>query len=170
MVVYVVNKKGEPLMPTTRFRHVKMLLKEKKAVPISNNPFIIKLKYKTTDIVQSLTCGMDVGRENIGIGVSNEKGECIFLCNVKTDNKQVTRHMKERKAHRAERRHYKRQRKQRKALATNNQIKNGDNNVLHSKKECKSIDISYPKMDEHITHKVIKGKEAKFANRKKKEG
>jgi hypothetical protein len=104
------------------------------------------------------------------MGVSNEKGECVFLCNVKTDNKQVTRHMKERKAHRAERRHHKRQRKQRKALATNNQIKNGDNNVLRSKKECKSINVSYPRMEEHITHKVIKGKEARFANRKKKKG
>jgi hypothetical protein len=157
-MVYVLNKEGKPLMPTTRYARVRILLKEKKAVPVNNNPFTIRLKYETPDIVQSLTCGIDVGRENIGIGVSNEKGECAFLCNVKTDNKQVTIHMKERKAHRAEHRHHKRQRKQRKALATNNQIKNGDNDILRSKKECKSVNISYPKMDEHIAHKVIKGK------------
>jgi hypothetical protein len=113
---------------------------------------------------------MDVGRQNIGIGVSNEKGECVFLCNVKTDNKQVTRHMKERKAHRMERRQHHRQKKQRKALATNNQIKNGNDNILRSKKDCKSINVSYPKMEKYHTHKVIKGKEARFANRKVMKG
>ena len=45
-LVYVVNKKGKPLMPTIRFDKVKKLLKSGKAVPICNNPFTIRLKYK----------------------------------------------------------------------------------------------------------------------------
>ena len=43
--VYVVDKKGRPLMPTIRFGHVRKLLKECKAVPISHSPFTIRLKY-----------------------------------------------------------------------------------------------------------------------------
>jgi hypothetical protein len=170
MLVYVLSKKGKPLMPTNRFCHIKKLLKNGKAVPVCNNPFTIKLKYETPDIVQPLTCGIDVGRENIGIGVSNEEGECVFLCNVKTNNKQVKQNMMKRKAHRQSRRHNHRQKKQRKALSSNNQIKNGNKDTLRSKKDCLSKEISYPRMEESITHKVIKGKEAKFANRKVKKG
>ena len=44
-MVYIVNKKGNPLMPTTRYGKVKRLLKSGKAVVINNNPFTIKLKY-----------------------------------------------------------------------------------------------------------------------------
>lgn len=35
-------------------------------------------------ITQPLTLGIDTGRENIGLGVSNEKGECLYLANVLT--------------------------------------------------------------------------------------
>lgn len=53
-VVNVVDKKGKPLAPTTRFGHVKKLLKSGKAVPICNAPFTIKLKYDTLEIIQGL--------------------------------------------------------------------------------------------------------------------
>ena len=49
-MVYVVNKKGKPLMPTTRYGKVKRLLKSGKAVVINNNPFTIRLKYDTTEL------------------------------------------------------------------------------------------------------------------------
>ena len=77
-MVYVISKSGKPLMPTERYSHVRKLLKNKLAVPICNNPFTIKLKYDTSGVVQSLTLGIDVGRENIGLGVSDEKGNCLF--------------------------------------------------------------------------------------------
>lgn len=77
-MIYIVNKYNKPLMPTNRHSHIRKLLKQGKAVVINTKPFIIKLKYETSDITQNLYCGIDTGRENIGIGVSNEKGECLF--------------------------------------------------------------------------------------------
>ena len=169
-MVYVVSKSGKPLMPTERYGHVRKLLKAKLAVPISNNPFTIKLKYDTSEIVQPLTLGIDVGRQNIGLGVSNEKGDCLFRANVETKNKSIKKAMSERKVHRQERRRHKRQRKQRKALRLNQTIKNGKDTILRNKKPCKQVDISYPGMEKSIPNKVIKGKEAKFNNRRRPEG
>lgn len=170
MIVYVLNKKGKPLMPTTRCGHVRKLLKSGKAVAINNNPFTIRLKYETPDIIQPLTLGIDTGRENIGLGVSNNKGDCFYLAEVVTKNKSITKNMSERKEHRNSRRRNKRIKKQRQAIKNNVTIQNGNDNILRSTKECKSKDISYTGMKKHITHKVIKGKEAKFNNRKREEG
>ena len=169
-VVYVLNKKGKPLMPTTRFKHVRLLLKEKKAVPVNNNPFTIRLKYETPDIIQPLTLGIDPGRENIGLAVSNKNNTCLFSCKVQTNNKQVTKNMQERKVHRQERRRHRRQRLQRKALRDGNQLKQGTDDTLRNQKPCKSVKISYPGMKESLTCKVIKGKEARFNNRKVPKG
>ena len=169
-MVYVLNKNGKPLMPTDRYRHVKLLLRQGKAIPICNNPFTIRLKYDTPDVVQPLTLGIDVGRENIGLGVSNEKGDCLFQAIVQTNNKSVTKNMSERKIHRQARRKHKRQKKQRKALRLNQSIKNGNDSILRNKKPCKEVSISYPGMVEAIPNKVIKGKEAKFNNRVRPEG
>lgn len=169
-IIYVLNKKGKPLMPTTRCGKVRRLLKEGKAVAVNNNPFTIRLKYETPDIVQSLTVGIDTGRETIGEGVSDEEGKCYFLCITETHNKSIKKQMQDRASHRHSRRHYARQKKQRKALRENNSLKNGEDAVLRSKKSCKSISISYPGMDESITSKVIRGKEAQFNNRVRPEG
>ena len=169
-MVYVISKSGKPLMPTDRYGHVKYLLKNKLAVPICNNPFTIKLKYDTPEVTQPLTMGIDVGRENIGLGVSDEKGNCLFRANVQTNNKSVTKNMLERKVYRQVRRRNNRIRKQRKALRLNQTIKNGEDTILRNKKACKQVNISYPGMEVSISHKVIKGKEAKFNNRKRKDG
>ena len=166
-IVYVLNKKGKPLMPTTRCGRVHKLLKAGLAVPVNNNPFTIRLKYETPNIVQFLTVGIDTGRENIGEGVSDEEGNCCFLCETETHNKSIKKKISERAEHRHARRHHARQKKQRKALKNNNAIKNGDDDVLRSKKACKSVSVSYPGMDESITSKVIRGKEARFNNRKR---
>ena len=56
-------------MPTTRCGKINRLLKSGKAVVVNNKPFTIRLKYDTPNITQALYCGIDVGRENIGIGV-----------------------------------------------------------------------------------------------------
>lgn len=48
--VYVLNKDGKPLMPTTRCGHIRHLLKEKKARVVRTNPFTIKLVYETDDV------------------------------------------------------------------------------------------------------------------------
>ena len=41
--VYVLNKDGKPLMPTTRCGHVRRLLKEQKAQVVTSKPFTIQL-------------------------------------------------------------------------------------------------------------------------------
>lgn len=168
--IYVLNKKGKPLMPTKRQSHVRKLLKAKKAVVVNGNPFTIRLKYETSDVTQALYGGMDTGRENIGEGVSLENGECVFLCETETKNKSIKVKMDERRAHRSERRRHRRQRRQRKALSANNVLKNGNDATLRNKKNCKSVKVAYPGMGETIENKVIRGKEAKFNNRKRSEG
>ena len=166
-MVYVISKSGKPLMPTRRHGKVRRLLKSGLAVPISNMPFTIRLKYETTEYTQDLWLGIDPGRENIGFGVSKENGECVFLAELKTNNKSVKKNMDNRRSYRHQRRHYHRLRKQRKALRDNTSFVNGENNTLRNK-PCKSRNISYPRMEKSITCKVISGAEAQFSNRKKR--
>ena len=168
--IYIVDKHNRPLMPTTRHSHVRKLLKSGKAVAISNSPFVVKLKYDTDNIVQPLYCGIDTGRENIGVGVSKQDGECIYLSHLQTNNKTIKQKMEERRMHRQERRLHSRQRKQRKALRNGQQFSSENETLLRNRKIVKSVLIRYPGMEEYVEHKVIKGKEAKFANRKKYEG
>ena len=169
-IVYVVNRKGKPLMPTTRCGHVAKLLKSGKAVPICNEPFTIKLKYDTLDAVQPLYLGIDTGRENIGAGVSSEKGDCLYLGELKTHNKSVHQKMEERASYRSERRRHDRQSKQRKAVHDKSEIQKGEDEICRSKKPCKAVKIKYPGADEPVCHKIIRGKEGKFNNRGRDDG
>ena len=165
-IVYVLDKNGKPLMPTTRYCHVKKLLKSGKAVCINNNPFTIRLKYNIKDPkIQELFLKLDTGRENIGIAVTNEN-TCYFRANFEINNKSVTKNMSERRQYRNERRRHRCIRKQRRSIRTGNQFKAGNNDILRSKKKCFSKNINYPKMEEGINCKVCKGKESRFANRK----
>ena len=56
--VYVLNKDGKPLMPTTRGGHVRHLLKEQKARVVRAKPFTIQLLYESNDVVQPLYLGI----------------------------------------------------------------------------------------------------------------
>ncbi len=76
MKVYVVNKYGRPLMPTTP-RKARLLLKEEKAKVYSRDPFTIQLIYGSSGYVQAGTLGIDAGYQNIGYSVVNEKEELI---------------------------------------------------------------------------------------------
>lgn len=167
--VYVLNKHGKPLMPTTRFGHVRRLLKKGKAVAVSNNPFVIRLKYDSTHYTQLVYEGLDPGRENIGDAASLEDGKNIYLANVITHNKSIKKQMQDRAGYRRERRRHHRQNKQRRAIHDGNTVQNGNNDTLRTKHQCKSVEISYPAAEGSVTHKVIRGKEGKFGNRKRSE-
>ena len=169
-IVYVLNKRGEPLMSTTRCGHVRKLLKEGKAVAVSNCPFTIRLKYATPDITQNVYYGIDTGRENVGAGASDEVGNCLHMSRLKTNNKTIKKNMQDRARCRKERKRHKRIKKQRKAICNKTTIQKGKDDVLRTKKTCKSKEISYPGMEEAITHKVIQGAEAQFNNRTRKDG
>lgn len=169
-IVMVLNHKGEPLMPTTRCKHVRELLTNGLAVPVSTIPFIIKLKYDANNIKQDIWFGEDSGRENIGGAASDEAGNCLLMVQAKTNNKTIKTKMKNRAQQRRERKHHKRIKKQRKAIRNGTAIKKGKDDVLRTKKTCKSVNISYPGMEKSTTHKVIKGAEAQFNNRAREEG
>ena len=64
--VYVLDKNKNPLMPTTRFGHVRILLKQNKARVVSNKPFTIQLLYDGEFETQDVIFGIDCGRTNIG--------------------------------------------------------------------------------------------------------
>ena len=156
MSVYVLNKHGKALMPTKRYGHIRHLLNHGKAVVVNQKPFTIKLKYDSADETQPLTLGIDPGRTNIGVSVVTTDGECVFSANAETNNKDVPKHMAERKAHRMASRRGERLRRQRRAK---------HNGTCFVEKQR-----TLPGCNEPITCKVITNTEARFNNRKRPKG
>lgn len=73
-MVYVLNKNGEPLMPTNRYGKVRRLLKSKLAKVIQVNPFFqIQLLYDSKEFVQKATLKIDSGYTYIGVSAVNLK-------------------------------------------------------------------------------------------------
>lgn len=167
--VCIVWKDRKPLMPTYRFGHVRKLLRDGKAVPIKSEPFTIRLKYDTPGIVQALYGGIDSGRQNVGYAASEEDGRGDYLSDLRTNNKSIKKKMADRAGFRRERRRHHRENKQRKAMRDDTTLQKGDDDVVRSKKACKSFKISYPGGEEPVTHKVIRGKEGRFNNRRRDE-
>lgn len=95
--VYVLNKDGKPLMPTTRGGHVRHLLKEQKARVVRAKPFTIQLLYETDDAVQLLYLGIDPGRTNIGVAVVKANGTAVFTAHLESRNKEILKLMQDRK-------------------------------------------------------------------------
>lgn len=76
MKVFVINKYGKPLMPTTP-RKARLLLKEKKAKIHKRVPFTIQLNYDSTGYTQEVNLGIDAGYKNIGFSATTDKEELI---------------------------------------------------------------------------------------------
>jgi len=76
MKVYVINKHGRPLMPTTP-RKARLLLKEGKAKIAGREPFTIQLIYGFSGYTQPVTLGIDSGYQHIGFSAITEKEELI---------------------------------------------------------------------------------------------
>jgi 5-methylcytosine-specific restriction endonuclease McrA len=74
-MVYVLDKHGNPLMPTTRHRHVRHLLRDGLAVVVDYNIFTIQLTYDTTSHTQPFTLGVDCGAKHVGLSATNERIE-----------------------------------------------------------------------------------------------
>ena len=75
MLVYVISKDGQPLMPISRCGKVRRLLKSKRAKVIKRCPFTIKLLFEPeNDFVGECYCGVDTGSKHVGIAVvSNDR-------------------------------------------------------------------------------------------------
>ena len=76
MVVYVLNKEGKALMPTTP-RKARLLLKKGKAKVIRVKPFTIQLIFGSSGYKQDIILGVDSGYLNVGFSATTEKKELI---------------------------------------------------------------------------------------------
>ena len=86
--VYVLNKDGNPLMPTQRYGWVRRALKNGKAVVKQRLPFTIQLTYEPeTHEVQPVCLGIDPGRTNIGLAGMRDDGTCQKQGNSETYGK-----------------------------------------------------------------------------------
>jgi len=74
--VYVLNLRGNPLMPCNP-RKAKKLLREGKATVIKRFPFTVQLLVPTGEAKQKVTLGIDSGFENIGFSAVSETKEVI---------------------------------------------------------------------------------------------
>lgn len=157
-VVYVLDKNKNPLMPTTRFGHVRKLLNEKRAKAVSTKPFVIQLLYDSTKYIQPLYGGTDPGRTNIGEAVVNEKGKVVFSADVISRNKEIPKLMSDRARHRRASRYGERQRRKRRAK------KNGTTTTFPEGRKLPRYKTGV------LGLKDIINTEAKFANRKRPVG
>ena len=72
-MVYVLNKEGNPLMPTERLGRVRCLLKEHKAIIVQYHPFTIKLTYDCPNRTQDVSLGVDAGSKHVGLSATTKK-------------------------------------------------------------------------------------------------
>ena len=100
-IVYVLNMRGKPLMPTS-FRKAKLLVKQGRAKLIKSYPLTIQLCYATGEAKQEVTLGIDTGYENIGFSAVSEKEELLSGI-VKLENN-MSKRLIEKKMYRRNRR------------------------------------------------------------------
>ena len=106
MVVYVLDKNGQPLMSISRFGKVRRLLRDKQAKVVQRCPFTIKLLFEPeTSFVKECYLGIDTGSKHIGVAVvSND----IVLYQSQTElRSDIKRKMDARRASRRSRRNRK---------------------------------------------------------------
>jgi 5-methylcytosine-specific restriction endonuclease McrA len=104
MEVYVLNKKGKPLMPCSPVI-ARLLLKEGKAKVVKRTPFTIKLLRESTDYTQEIVAGMDTGSKAIGCAaIAN--GKVIYQSEVQS-RQDVSKKMEQRRMYRRNRRNRK---------------------------------------------------------------
>ena len=103
MVVYVLNKNGQPLMPIRRCGKVRRLLNSKRAKVVRREPFTIKLLFDTEENVSDLTLGVDTGSSKIGTAVVDNNQVVLYMSEVGIRN-DVSTKMKRRSIYRRARR------------------------------------------------------------------
>lgn len=123
-MVYVLNKNGQPLMPTNRHGKVKHLLKDGKAKVVKRCPFTIKLLYDSTNHTQNLTLGIDTGSGTIGTAVSDDNGNIVYMSKVIVRN-DIADKMTQRAKYRRSRRNRKTRYRKARWLNRKNSIKSG---------------------------------------------
>lgn len=107
-MVYVLNKDGQPLMPTNRHGKVRRLLKCGQAKVIKRCPFTIQLEYESTNHTQPISLGVDAGSKTIGLSATTE-AKVLFEAKVTLRNDIVdllSTRKEQRRARRNRKTHY----------------------------------------------------------------
>lgn len=81
MLVYVLNKHGQPLMPC-KPQKARRLLQQEKAKVIHRTPFTIQLQYGSSGYKQPVSLGVDAGTKHIGLSATTG-GHVLFEGEVK---------------------------------------------------------------------------------------
>lgn len=85
MLVYVINKQGNPIMPCSVVK-ARKLLKSKKAKIVKRDIFTIQLLYNSSNYKQEINLGIDTGSKIIGISATAKKKELISAeCELRND-------------------------------------------------------------------------------------
>ena len=106
-MVYVINKNGQPLMPTENHAKVRVLLKNKKAKVVKKCPFTIQLTYNSTNYMQEISLGIDAGSKHIGLSVTTKdkvlfesdtelRNDIVDLLSTRRQNRRARRNRKTR--------------------------------------------------------------------------
>ena len=106
-MVYVLNKDGHPLMPTSRHGKVRHNLNEGKAKVIKRCPFTIQLLYNSTNYKQPISLGVDAGSRVVGLSAttntkelfasnSNIRNDIVNLLSTRRQNRRTRRSHKTR--------------------------------------------------------------------------
>ncbi len=108
--IFVVNRHGHPLMPTTP-RQARLLLQAAKAKIVRHDPFVIQLIFGSSGYKQKIKLGIDSGYTHIGFSAFTEReelvaGELRLLAG-------ISERISERRMYRTQRRHHLRYRKPR---------------------------------------------------------
>lgn len=74
MLVYVLNKEGNPLMPC-KPQKARRLLKSGMAKVTRRTPFTIQLQYGSSGYKQKVTLGVDAGSKHIGLSATTNQKE-----------------------------------------------------------------------------------------------
>lgn len=154
-MVYVLNKDGQPLMPTNRHGKVKHLLKSGKAKVVKRCPFTIQLLYESLTYTQNLTLGVDTGSGTIGTAVSKDNGDIVYMSEVIVRN-DIADKMKQRSKYRRNRRNRKTRYRKPRWLNRKNSIKsNRFSPTMVSKFHSHVKEIEYIKSILPITTLVL---------------
>ena len=154
--IVVLNQDGMPLIPTRRFKHVRVLLASGRAVVVNMMPFTVKLCYPVTT-PDAAIAALDPGRTNIGVVVIKETGECVYRAVAETNNADIHKSMVNRAAQRRLRRQHFREKKRRRAIKTKT-------------RKAERFKRLLPGCDEPIECRDIKNKPVRFMNRKRPKG
>lgn len=85
MLVYVVTKDKQPLMPCTPVI-ARLLLKQERVKVKRRKPFTIQLLYETTKYKQDLELAVDTGSGKLATAVRTEQDEIVYLSEVAVRN------------------------------------------------------------------------------------